>query len=713
MADEARAKRAALLEEKKKRLEALKARRADRANAEKTKKASPRGGGGEDLDQYIDGLLNSDAPAVPGTQQEETGPTPPQTPDQQPGKATPDPSPGDGTAEASAAAAAAAAVAAAAPALARNVETFTMSTQTEMDDFPAPLDDDDDDDSGGGDEDEVKEKADKENAASSSGGEGGEGAPPPPSSGEANAKGVQTMDPASVAETVLSRPFVAFLNSASKKVERALGAPALAELLDDPAYDDGIGYGGDEGGEGAEGKGEAAAGAPPSSGGVRTRRKGALTSLGAAAAAGGPGAGLVKSHRKYHCPRWTDGRDLTSVSWSPHRRDTIVASYQTSAGTRPAVDAAVRSVAPPQGPSSSLLPQSAELRSDGLALVWNLALPDRPEHIFCCGSPVLQAAAHPSEPCLVVGGCHSGQVVVWDVRAGRLPVQRSAGPALGGHAHPVRSLDVGAEGGSALLTADSSGRLNLWSWANLREPADAVLTGMNVSAAAVAPESGAILLGDEAGKMHAVLPSESGAASASARKRSVRSLDGEDGAAADGGHFGMVTGLSTKAAPPAGGHLSRGFLRGPSGLVLSCGVDWTVKLWAPAYGDRPLLSFVSHSYDYMSDVAWSTTHPSLFATASGDGTLGFWNLAHSLDEPLSGSAGISVGELSSEEGGGSGGSGGVVNQIRWSADGRSLAVAQADRLHVVSLANEVARPKGDEEARMMGLLRSRGFLEEE
>ena len=81
----------------------------------------PQGGGGEDLDQYIDGLLNSDAPAVPGTQQEETGPTPPQTPDQQPGKATPDPSHGDGTAEASAAAAAA--VAAAAPALARNVET--------------------------------------------------------------------------------------------------------------------------------------------------------------------------------------------------------------------------------------------------------------------------------------------------------------------------------------------------------------------------------------------------------------------------------------------------------------------------------------------------------------------------------------------------------------------------------------------------------------
>jgi dynein intermediate chain len=50
--------------------------------------------------------------------------------------------------------------------------------------------------------------------------------------------------------------------------------------------------------------------------------------------------------------------------------------------------------------------------------------------------------------------------------------------------------------------------------------------------------------------------------------------------------------------------LSKGFARGAHGLVLSCGVDWTTKLWAPAYADKPLLNLLSHSYDYMSDVQW-------------------------------------------------------------------------------------------------------------
>ena len=71
------------------------------------------------------------------------------------------------------------------------------------------------------------------------------------------------------------------------------------------------------------------------------------------------------------------------------------------------------------------------------------------------------------------------------------------------------------------------------------------------------------------------------------------------------GHYGMVTSLSTKsqkASARAG--LSKGFLRGSGGMFLSAGVDWTVKMWAPAYGDKPLLSLVSHSYDYMSDVKW-------------------------------------------------------------------------------------------------------------
>jgi dynein intermediate chain len=82
---------------------------------------------------------------------------------------------------------------------------------------------------------------------------------------------------------------------------------------------------------------------------------------------------------------------------------------------------------------------------------------------------------------------------------------------------------------------------------------------------------------------------------------------GIDGAA----HFGMITSLSTKpqvketatgSSRPSG--LAKGFVRGIDGFLLSVGVDWTVKLWAPAYNDKPLWSVVSHSYDYMCDVKW-------------------------------------------------------------------------------------------------------------
>jgi dynein intermediate chain len=72
-------------------------------------------------------------------------------------------------------------------------------------------------------------------------------------------------------------------------------------------------------------------------------------------------------------------------------------------------------------------------------------------------------------------------------------------------------------------------------------------------------------------------------------------------------HFGMVTAVATRVLPRNDTTIramSRGFLRGSSGLVLSTGVDWTTKLWAPAYTDQPLLSFLSHSYDYMCDVQW-------------------------------------------------------------------------------------------------------------
>ena len=116
--------------------------------------------------------------------------------------------------------------------------------------------------------------------------------------------------------------------------------------------------------------------------------------------------------------------------------------------------------------------------------------------------------------------------------------------------------------------------------------------------------------------MYAIIPSSTTAgggrssSSSSTSRRTVRKFnDGKkDSENDDLGHFGPVTGLSTKVTSKSdnrsGVSLSRGFARGAQGMILTCGVDWTTKLWAPAYSDKPLLSLLSHSYDYMCDVQW-------------------------------------------------------------------------------------------------------------
>ena len=245
---------------------------------------------------------------------------------------------------------------------------------------------------------------------------------------------------------------------------------------------------------------------------------------------------------------------------------------------------------------------------------------------------------------------------------------------------------------AGFVTSSTDGKVNFWSLSNLREPAESLQLSDSVSCFAVAPESGTLVLGDENGSLYA-------ATATSGKRRQVRKFDTGEGG---GGHYGMVTSLSTKTlkkdAPSRTAGLAKGFLRGSGGLVLSAGVDWTVQLWAPAYKDTPLTSLVSHSYDYMSDVKWSPSHPSVFATASSNGSVGLWNLSTSLDEPITNV----VVEPDSSRG---------LNRLSWSLDGRRLAAASSDQIHLLNLTEEAVRTKGDEDAKsMMNHFMARGWI---
>lgn len=281
---------------------------------------------------------------------------------------------------------------------------------------------------------------------------------------------------------------------------------------------------------------------------------------------------------------------------------------------------------------------------------------------------------------------------------------------------------------------------------NLRDPAESIQIGDSISCFAVLPESETLVVGDEHGTMYTVaspntsattsvgtgdtntssgknspVPPSTASASGSGgghrvTRRQVKKMDMSGDDDNHLGHYGMITAISAKlrssmksnnnnnlSQAPHLGTTSKGFFRGVGGLLVSSGVDWTVKLWGPAYHSKPLMSYVSHSYDYMSDVAWSPTHPSLFATASSNGSIGLWNLATSLDEPITGPDGIVVQPDAMSSGVG-------LNKVKWSADGRRLAVAASDKVHLLHFSDDVTRTKGDEETKVMNQLLARGLV---
>jgi dynein intermediate chain len=90
------------------------------------------------------------------------------------------------------------------------------------------------------------------------------------------------------------------------------------------------------------------------------------------------------------------------------------------------------------------------------------------------------------------------------------------------------------------------------------------------------------------------------------------------------------------------------------------------------------------------------------------GTINIWNLATTLDQPVSGTEGIPI------NGGAHGDpSSSSYQGLNRSSDGRRLAVASDDKLQVLSVGEHVWKAKGDEEGRVMHYLISRGLIQQD
>lgn len=119
------------------------------------------------------------------------------------------------------------------------------------------------------------------------------------------------------------------------------------------------------------------------------------------------------------------GRPVMDLQWSHLVPELFLAAY----GAKAATQASSTSGAHKTSSSSSAGGRAGTSEEDtpGMVCVWSKDLHSRPEYRFSASSPVLAAVFHSHEQSLVLGGCYSGQILLWDMKLNKaLPVQRSS-----------------------------------------------------------------------------------------------------------------------------------------------------------------------------------------------------------------------------------------------------------------------------------------------
>ncbi|CDS01898.1 hypothetical protein [Sporisorium scitamineum] len=381
---------------------------------------------------------------------------------------------------------------------------------------------------------------------------------------------------------------------------------------------------------------------------------------------------------------------------------------------------------------------------DGLVAVWNMHLGDRPEFVFHAQTDVLSVCFSPFHPNLVVGGTYSGQILIWDTRARSLPVLKTPLSAAG-HTHPVYGLKIiGSANAHNLVSASTDGTICWWMLDMLARPQE-TLELVNTlhpktdevavtSLGLVDQETTSFLVGSEDGHVYAGNRYDRAGLKAGLNMNEVYR-----------GHVAPITGIHFHP-------LNGGAVVDFSDLFLTSSMDWTSKLWrlkpasstssgsgasitpsssltsslntgrnatavpsTAAAGLGAILSF-EESNNYIYDVAWSPTHPAVFAQVDGTGRLDLFNLNLDTERPItsispSTTTTASHASSSTATGGGEAnvdatatatGMVGVVggralNKVAWARNGRRVAVGGSEGVVYVYEVNEGLATAGEEE----------------
>lgn len=263
-----------------------------------------------------------------------------------------------------------------------------------------------------------------------------------------------------------------------------------------------------------------------------------------------------------------------------------------------------------------------------------------------------------------IGGTYSGEIVLWDLRAKTTPVQHSM-LSSSGHTHPVYSMSfIGSANAHSLASLSTDGKLCLWSMNNLATPTESKILqhgNREIAGTALAfpkGESNEYAIGAEEGTVFRGQIHGTNAGVSSSHS----------------GHYGPVTSMDFNKA----GNSS-------NDLLLSCSMDFTVKLWSHRHTAEALHTFESSS-DYIYDVKWSPVHPGLFAACDGTGATELWNMTEDLEVPVARfKSGVDI----------------ASSKVVFAPDGQHLVVGNAaGKVTLVEISPDISLPKPTDTERL-------------
>ena len=324
-------------------------------------------------------------------------------------------------------------------------------------------------------------------------------------------------------------------------------------------------------------------------------------------------------------------------------------------------------------------------QKNGLIYIWSLAIRKVPEFTFTCQPEITSAIFHPYNPQLVLGGTHTGQVMIWDTRGKQNAVNKTPLGLGGGqsgiktHTSDIICLGVIGSTNSSHIISLSNGAICLWSMNNLSAPVKRIelktqgkkesedLSEMNILSMGMQQyETNNLLIGSDDNNIYQISLNED-----NSRNIILNTYKGHEGP------------IYSVDFHPADYYNTCNF----SNLFATSSADWTTKIWSKQ-SCFPLFTIES-STNYVYCSKWSPTNASVMAMGDGNGYLDIMDFNKDIETPKLHC------KLGNE----------ALNKICWTEDGKRITVGDSSgKVQLFALDKEIYMSDGENSKRFEKLI---------